>query len=455
MDNEAKERKDRLIALGVVSLLMMIIYGPAMQFFVGTDRFLYDQLASRLPAASLSDSLIITIDASDRDASGVSDDYGRVLAMLKTQDAKRIVLPNPPPMDMDGPLPVWADKLRTGPPVFVPSRHPLAAATGRSGYVDLHPDRDGILRRSNLWYLNGGVMSPSLALAVALFDERNLPAANIARNDAAIYLTRYDPVPRLAAADVLDSTVRPDRFAGKTVFVDADLPLASAIGQLPSGQYVTPSEVSAAMLADIEAGRAITAPAWAGVMEILAPAILAVLAVLLLPGRDRRDIALITAGTIVLMIVAEVLLLTVVHLRFDFGRPILVFLGASAVTAALAGMSTRSTGDAFNRGNDFLAAGRLEPAFAEFRRCAPNDALANVLYKLSLAFEQQAKPERAEAVLNWMKQSQPASRNSDVDLKGTDGTPRRLGRYVIEKKLGRGAMGAVYLARDPPIKRAV
>ncbi|MEX0707158.1 MAG: protein kinase [Woeseia sp.] len=455
MDNEAKERKDRLIALGVVSLLMMIIYGPAMQFFVGADRFLYDQLASRLPAASLSDSLIITIDASERGASGVSDDYGRLLAILKTQDAKRIVLPNPPPMGLDGPLPAWAENVRAGPPVFVPSRHPLAAATGRSGYVDLHPDRDGTLRRSNLWYLNGGVMSPSLALAVALFDEGNLPAANIARNDAAIYLTRYDPLPRLAAADVLDGTVRPDRFAGKTVFVDADLPLVSAIGQLPSGQYVTPSEVSAAMLADIETGRAITAPAWAGVMEILAPAILAVLAVLLLPGRDRRDIALITAGTIVLMIAAEALLLAIAHLRFDFGRPILVFLGASTVTAALAGMATRSTGDAFKRGNDLLAAGRLEPAFAEFRRCAPNNALANVLYKLSLAFEQQAKPERAEAVLNWMKQTQPASKNSEVDLKSTDGTPRRLGRYVIEKKLGRGAMGAVYLARDPRINRAV
>jgi serine/threonine-protein kinase len=33
--------------------------------------------------------------------------------------------------------------------------------------------------------------------------------------------------------------------------------------------------------------------------------------------------------------------------------------------------------------------------------------------------------------------------------------PERLGRYVIERKLGRGAMGAVYLARDPRINRPV
>jgi serine/threonine-protein kinase len=36
-----------------------------------------------------------------------------------------------------------------------------------------------------------------------------------------------------------------------------------------------------------------------------------------------------------------------------------------------------------------------------------------------------------------------------------NGTPQRLGRYVIERKIGRGAMGVVYLARDPRINRPV
>ena len=33
--------------------------------------------------------------------------------------------------------------------------------------------------------------------------------------------------------------------------------------------------------------------------------------------------------------------------------------------------------------------------------------------------------------------------------------PQRLGRYVIERRIGRGAMGAVYLAKDPRINRPV
>jgi serine/threonine-protein kinase len=77
------------------------------------------------------------------------------------------------------------------------------------------------------------------------------------------------------------------------------------------------------------------------------------------------------------------------------------------------------------------------------------------MYKLSLAFEQQAKPERAEAVLEWMKRTQSSRLSGESPLKKTSGAPERLGRYVIERRIGRGAMGAVYLAKDPRINRAV
>ena len=76
------------------------------------------------------------------------------------------------------------------------------------------------------------------------------------------------------------------------------------------------------------------------------------------------------------------------------------------------------------------------------------------MYKLSLAFETQAKPERAEAVLEWMKRTHGTPESATKKQK-ISGAPQRLGRYVIEKRIGRGAMGAVYLARDPRINRPV
>ena len=77
------------------------------------------------------------------------------------------------------------------------------------------------------------------------------------------------------------------------------------------------------------------------------------------------------------------------------------------------------------------------------------------MYKLSLAFENQAKPERAEAVLEWMKRTHTGNAQENLSPKKLSGVPQRLGRYVIQRRIGRGAMGAVYLGKDPRINRAV
>ena len=464
MDAQKKDNRDRLIALGFVSLLLVVLYGPAAGFFVAADRFLYDRLAGTIGSAPAVDGVILAIEPGGRDDAALAEDFQLVVEGLRRAGASRIVLANPPA------LAPWASGDWVAPrdglaPVFVPSRHPLAASAAGSGYFDVRNDSDGIARRAALWCLCRGVRSPALALAVALAEDDGMPAADVARNDATMYLSRYTPLPRLAASDLLTGRIPADRVAARTVFVDADPPLAAAAARLPSGQYVTAAELTAAMLGSLEAGAAITSPGWTGAMEILAPAVLAVLAVLLLPGQPRRHIVIATAVAVAALVAIEAALLVAADLRFDLGRPIIVLLGAALVAAFLV-RRARETAEAvdhaaFDRGSDFLSAGRLEPAFAEFRRCPPSDALASAMYKLSLAFEEQAKPERAEAVLSWLKQNggggarpEPAGPPS-ASLDVGNGTPRRLGRYVIEKKLGRGAMGAVYLAQDPRINRAI
>lgn len=455
MDKEQKDHRDRLIALGFVSLLLIVIYGPASAWFVAADRFVYDQLASHVSQPSPANSVIVSIDPQGQSATETAADYQQLLKLTGQYNASRVVMANPPAIKTEAELAGWEPLLRNGPPVFLPSHHPLAPNASRSGYLDLKQDPDGILRRSNLWYLNDGVMSPSLPLAIALANLDNLPATDMVRNDAIMFVANYEPAARISAKELLASREPALHIAGKTVFIDSDPPLVSAAAQLPSRQYVTLSEITAAMLGSIESGRAITAPSWSGMMELLAPAVLAVLAILLLPGHSRRQIVLATVISITALLALEALLLAVAHTRFDLGRPIVVLTSASLVSAWLAGAVRDAARDAFQRGSDFLSAGRLEPAFAEFRRCPPTESLANAMYKLSLAFEEQAQPERAEAVLGWMKETQGATPTPTQKLNVTTGAPRQLGRYVIEKKLGRGAMGAVYLARDPRINRAV
>ncbi len=447
-------KRNRIIVLSFVSVLMLLMYGPFAQWFVAADRFLYDQFAGFMPRSPLDNAFIVSIDPQSATPADVSARYGRVIDKLQQQGVARIILPNPPDVAPGDPLPRWAGLLNSDVPVFVPTNHPLAEFSSHDGVVQIAPDSDGVLRSSRLWHLHGGVMAPSLPLAVSIDGTGGEAAANIPNSGDAIFFSRYAGIPRFSVDDLLRGGADL-QLAGATVFVDADPALAGAEAVLPSGQFVTHSEMTAALMADIRYGAAIAAPSWVVGLQWLVLVLLAVTAVLLLPDRGRRDIALLAAAFVGALLVFQLLLLFGLHVRLDAGRPILLLAGAAMLSAYLVEDKSQEMQEAFKKGSDFLMAGRLEPAFAEFRRCDPSETLAAVMYKLSLAFEQQSKPERAEAVLEWLKRTHVSSNPRTMATEPVNGVPQKVGRYVIEKRIGRGAMGAVYLAKDPRINRPV
>ena len=426
-----------------------------MSWFVAADRMLYDLLAAHVPNDDPSDAVIVTIDPERKDAQALLDEYGTVVQTIQAQGAARIIIPSAPEMRPDEALPEWAETMAHSGPIYVQRRHPLAMRATKSGLVEANPDSDGVLRSSQLWRLLDGAMTPSLAMTVALANPQQINDPRLSNIDDTMFLTTSSPVSRLRAEDVISGAADAGAVAEKTVFIDADLPLVSAAATLPSGQHVTLSELTATLLADIEGSRAVLSPSWVRAMEWLIPALLAVVAALFMPGRDRRHIVGITVGIVVLLLLAEALLLYLLRVRMDLGRPIVLFVGSGMLVWWLAGTQFKAAVSAFKRGSDFLAAGRLEPAFAEFRRCEPTETVEAAMYKLSLAFEDKSQPERAEAVLQWLKQTHRSEPVNTKSLGKATGVPERLGRYVIERKLGRGAMGAVYLAKDPRINRAV
>ena len=455
MKSQQKQKRTRAIALSFVSVLLLLVYGPLAKWFVAADYFLYDQLAGNLQNRPLENGVIVSIDASDSTADEVTATYGRVVEALAAAGARRIVITQPPEFPHDTDLPAWTAALDATLPVYVPTRNRLADLATRHGFLEVSPDGDGILRRSALWQLSDGVMSPSLPLAVAFDNDDSGSHHRMSSAEDAIYFSNYAEIPRVAVNDLLDPRSDKTPLAGTTVFLDASPKLVGAVAMLPSGQFVTTSEIVAALLADVEQDRTIVAPGWVKALEWLAPALLAIVAVLFLPDRSRKDIAVMAGVAVVVLLLIETLLLYVLHARIDLGRPLVIFAGVAILSFWLVGDEKKEVQDAFKRGNDFLAAGRLEPAFAEFRRCPPSETVANVMYKLSLAFEEQAKPERAEAVLEWMKRTHGAQSASLTGSHEASAGPQRLGRYVIERRIGRGAMGAVYLAKDPRINRPV
>jgi serine/threonine-protein kinase len=124
--------------------------------------------------------------------------------------------------------------------------------------------------------------------------------------------------------------------------------------------------------------------------------------------------------------------------------------------------------------------GQLDAAFEKYRSCPPVEATFELVYNLGLDYERKRQFNKALMTYEFISDHDPAFRDverritrsksmedavlmggSTQGLMGTvineDGTVEKpmLGRYQIEKELGQGAMGVVYLGKDPKINRDV
>src|SRR5204863_8012691 len=123
--------------------------------------------------------------------------------------------------------------------------------------------------------------------------------------------------------------------------------------------------------------------------------------------------------------------------------------------------------------------GQLDMAFDYFRKVPLDDTLMDNLYNLALAFERKRQFNKAEAAFSYMADYNPKFRDLEAGLSrakqmsetlvlggaqthpggtlalGGGAEKPMLGRYRVEKELGKGAMGTVYLGKDPKIGRVV
>ncbi|MBT8130427.1 MAG: CHASE2 domain-containing protein [Gammaproteobacteria bacterium] len=124
--------------------------------------------------------------------------------------------------------------------------------------------------------------------------------------------------------------------------------------------------------------------------------------------------------------------------------------------------------------------GQLDMAFEKFRRLPMDNSALELLYNLALDYERKRQFNKAKSVYDYIKQHNARFRDIDersdrartleqtvilgggntassgtVMMDGHGVEKPMLGRYQVEREIGKGAMGSVYLGRDPKISRVV
>ncbi len=163
----------------------------------------------------------------------------------------------------------------------------LARAAGASGFFNVTPDPDGVLRRVPLVIRHGGVLYPSLALAVYLrarggdalletgpegieamrLDGRSIPLdrrGNLLVN----YRGRRRAFPHVSAASILDGTADPAALKGKIVILGTTAAGLHEIRTTPLEAAQPGAEIHATVIDDLLAGDPIAQPTWARGLQI-------------------------------------------------------------------------------------------------------------------------------------------------------------------------------------------
>lgn len=386
----------------------------------------------------------------------------------------------------------------------------IGNAAAGIGHLNQFPDVDGAVRREPLLVNYYGKAVPSMAL-LAAFKSLNLSASDVRLNagesvqigklrvkadDAALMLPQFykgrDGKPAFAVDsfyDVLTGKIPAAKYADKIVIIGATAAGVGVQFPVPGHAALSPAETIAHITSSILSEHFIVQPVW-GIWATLAVFLLVTAYVIAaLPRLSAGMAATVTLVFFIVLLAVEFGLLSAaaIWLKLVFPATVLA-LGHLALTtkrflmteAGKVKADEESAETSRMMGLALQGQGQLDMAFDRFRRVPMGDAVMGNLYSLALDFERKRQFNKAEAVYEHMaaydkdykdikaKLSRAKNLSETVMLGGGSSHPGgtmlldggavekpMLGRYQVEKELGKGAMGVVYLGKDPKIGRVV
>ncbi len=293
--------------------------------------------------------------------------------------------------------------------------------------------------------------------------------------------------------DVLTGKIPAAKYADKIVLIG---PTAAGVGSTsvtPVSPAMAPVLTLAHSVSSILQEHFFVAPTWGWLVEKAVFLLAAAYLIVLLP-RLKASLGLtVSVAAIALLIGLHFVLMTTSAMWLQLMVPAtLLLVGHAALVSKRfiiterAKLKSDETSAESNRmlGIAYQAQGQLDLAWDKFRQVPLSDAVMENLYNLALDFERKRQFNKAESVFRYMHEFNPKFRDleqklsrakqlsetvilggasgggrTNASILGADGSGSvekpMLGRYQVEKELGKGAMGVVYLGKDPKIGRVV
>ena len=374
-------------------------------------------------------------------------------------------------------------------------------------------DSDGAVREEPLFVNYYGRAIPSMSLALAA-QALNLKIADLQLSPEQVQLGRLKmPIEADAVIlpqfyrgqngqpafsvdsfyDVLNDKIPTSKYAGQIVIVGATAKGVGTLFNTPAGSNFSPAQLAASVTSSILQEQYIARPSWAALVTLLAYVLVAAFLIFALPRLKAGLAAIASAAMLLLLLGLEYGFMLGAATWIPLVLPaILLVLGYILLTTKrfLFTEEGKVKADAesaeTNRmmGLALQGQGRLDEAFDRFMRVPvggdKGTALLDNIYSLALDFERKRQFNKAEAAYQYIAKVDAQFKDIAAKLKraknlsetvilgggsehaggtllldGGDVEKPFLGRYQIEKELGKGAMGVVYLGKDPKIGRVV
>ncbi|HUL91981.1 MAG TPA: serine/threonine-protein kinase [Burkholderiales bacterium] len=393
--------------------------------------------------------------------------------------------------------------------VEIPVVDSLGAAAAAVGHLNAVPDVDGAIRTEALAVTYYDEFYPSVA-AMLVAKSLNLSAKDIQiRPGEALQIGNFrvsaDPTMQMftyfykdrdgkpaiqedSFYDVASGKIPAEKYRDKIVLIG---PTAAGVGSIfvtPVSPATASVELLAHTVSSLLQGHFFVVPTWGWIVERLVFLLVAAYLIALLPRLSAGLGAGVTAGIVAVLLAAHFVLMTGQGMWLQFMLPLTLLVVGHVLLVTKRFMVTergkevsdaQSAANARMLGLAFQGQGQLDMAFDYFRKVPLDDTVMDNLYNLALDFERKRQFNKAEAVFGYMAGHNPKFRDLEarlsrakqmsetVILGGTQSHPGgtlalgggtekpMLGRYQVEKELGKGAMGVVYQGRDPKISRVV